>query len=113
MKKFLLIVLILFILIVVIGGLFICTQKDKLAGYAIEKILDARKSEIVASLPASVKSDSARVILDGVLEKVKTGEIDKLELQLLATNFQQILADNKIDSTEAEKLLQTLQDIAE
>ena len=111
MKRFLLIVLVVFILIVIVGGVFICSQKDKIANYAIEKTMAAAKSQIMGNLPENIEADSARVVIDSVMTQLQRGKIDQTQVQYLASNFQTAFNDGKLDSSEVVRLIDTMKKI--
>ena len=109
MKKFLLIVLVVF-LVIIIAGVIICSlNKEKLANYAVEKSMEVAKIKVMENLPEGVSADSAGMLMDRVVEKIKSGEIDKTQMQYLVSNIQTSFSDSELDSAETVKLLETIQ----
>ena len=51
-------------------------NRDKILDFAVEKSFEAMEKAVVTNLPVSVSQDSARVLFDRTLEKIKTREID-------------------------------------
>ncbi|MBN1541553.1 hypothetical protein JW992_05365 [candidate division KSB1 bacterium] len=113
MKKFLLILLIV-VLVIIIALAVICSlNKQKIANYAVEKSMEMAKTQVMANLPQSVPADSAKILMDGITAKIKSGELDKEEVQHLVSNIQQAFSDGELDSTETVKLLDTIEKILE
>ncbi|MBD3377359.1 hypothetical protein GF406_20190 [candidate division KSB1 bacterium] len=108
MKKVLLIVLIVILVLIIAGGIFICSQKDKLASFALGKTMDMVEGQLVTSLPDSVSSDSVRVVLDRVKTKLQDNELSEAQLQTFGNQLQAAFSDQKIDSLEARQLYDQL-----
>jgi len=108
MKKFLIIVGIILV-IVIIAGIVYC---PKIIDVAIEKGFNAMEKSVVATLPDSSSKAEARILFDETLNKLKEGDIDKQKLQGLVTMFQNSFQDQKLDSLEAQKLMNELKTLS-
>ncbi|MFQ5636596.1 MAG: hypothetical protein ACE5IR_01210 [bacterium] len=105
MKKFLLITVIVIVAVILIGGILIYVNKDKLTSFAVEKSVGAIEEMVMPNLPASVSQDSAKAIFSNAVDKLKTGEVKPPELQKVVSLFQSSMSDNKLDSLEVVNLL--------
>jgi len=105
MKKFFLFLGILILAVVLIGGVYVYLNKDRLAGMAMEKSVSTMENVVLKNLPSSVSPDSARSIFAHSLEKIKAGQADNQEMQKLALMFQSSYNDKTLDSLEVVNLL--------
>jgi len=110
MKKVLLIVLGVFLLIIVVGSIYVYTNKEKLTNMAVEKGFGAMKEAVITNIPANVAADDVSKIFDETVIKIKTGEFDKTKMQEIATIFQTSFQDQVLDSTEIVLILNSLRD---
>jgi len=105
MKKGLLILGVVVLLVIVVGGFLVYTNKDKLANMAIEKGFEALETKVLANLPQSIPADSAKAIFASALSKVQRGEVDQARLQKMFTDMQTTLQESELDSTHVANLL--------
>jgi len=108
MKKFLLIFGIILVILIV-AGIILC---PKIVDVAIEKGFNAMEKSVVSTLPDSSSKAEAKIIFDETLNKLKEGDIDKQKLQGLMSMFQNSFEDQKIDSLEAQELLNELKTLS-
>ncbi len=99
---------IVILVIVLIGGGLVYTQKDKLANLAVEKGFTAMEDRVMLSLPESVSRESAGAIFSKTLEKIKSGAASQKEIQGVFMAFQSGMRDGSLDSLEVANLLNGL-----
>jgi len=102
------VVFLVIILIVVIIGLLICINADKLANLAVEKSFGAMEKAVVEKLPASIPADSVRAAFNKALLRVKAGEVDKTAFRGFAQTVQSAFTDQQLDSVEIVAILKGL-----
>ncbi len=112
MKKVLLIVLVVILVLIIAGGIFICTQRDKIASFALVKTVEMVEGQLATSLPDSVSSDSVRVVLDRIKTKLQNKELSEAQLQTFGNQLQAAFSDQKIDSLEARQLYDQLKEMS-
>jgi hypothetical protein len=99
--------IIIFIVVLIGGGLFIF-KGDDILNRGTEKALLVVQSQVEDALPANYSVDEVRKKFDVVLEKVKTGEVNTGELTALLTWIPARLQDGKLDSVEVDSVIQRL-----
>ncbi len=113
MKKVLLIVLVVILVLIIAGGIFICTQKNKLASFALGKTMDMVEGQLITTLPDSVSSDSVRAVLDRMKTKLQNKELSEAQLQSFGNQLKSAFSDQQIDSLEARQLYDQLKEMSQ
>lgn len=108
MKKGALIAVAVILGIILIAGIYICSNKDKLAGMVVEKSFVVMENAVVKHLPQGASQDSVRTMFKNIVDKIKTQKVDKQELKTFVLTFQAAFRDQKLDSTEVNRLLEGL-----
>ncbi len=108
MKKVILAVVILIVLVIVIGGIYVFTHRDQLIAKVMEKSLGSLQKAMIGNLQTDEKKAEAEAIFRKLGEKIKTGAIDKKEMQDLGLTLQKSFADKKLDEKETEMIMQKL-----
>jgi len=103
------VIFLVIILIVVVIGLLICMNADKLANLAVEKSFGAMEKAVLQKLPASIPQDSVRAAFSEALLRVKAGEVDKTAFQGFAQTVQNAFTDQQLDSLEIAAILKGLE----
>jgi hypothetical protein len=111
MKKGALIAIAVILGIILVAALYICSNKDKLAGMVVEKSFAAMENAVVKNLPEGTSQDSVRTAFKNIVEKIKTHQVDKQELKTFVITFQAAFRDQKLDSTEVVQLLEGLKQL--
>ena len=108
MKKVLLTIVIIVGAIIIIAGIFICANKNKVANLMMEKGLGAMEQIVLQEKPKSLSADSVILIFNKAEEKIKNKEVDKNKMQKLFLSFQADYSDKHLDSLEVVNFLKEL-----
>ncbi|MFC1568906.1 hypothetical protein ACFL4L_01605 [bacterium] len=101
MKKFFIVFGIILLVLIVAGVLFVGMNKDKILASSFAAI----QPMIMQQLPDSVPADSAQVLFDKALLKVKNGETNPAAIQDFLMTFKSSMEDKQLDSLEIKILL--------
>ncbi len=108
MKKVILAVVILLVLVIVVGAIYVFTHRDQIMGKIMEKGLAGLQSAVVSNMPTEEKKAEVQAIFKELGEKIKTGAVDKNELQDLGLTLKKSFEDKKLDEKETEIIVQKL-----
>jgi hypothetical protein len=113
MKKVLLTVLGVFIVLIIVGVVWIYMNKEKLTNMAVEKGFSAMETAVLQNSPSDIPADEVKKIFEETVAKIKSGEFDKEKMQAIATTFQTSFNDQKLDSAEVVLIIKELKDFVE
>lgn len=113
MKKIMVIAAILIIAVIVIISIFIFTNRSKIASVPIERGFGAVERMALMNRPQSISQDSVRTVFTNTVNRIKTGEVNQLELKKVLSNLRVSLSDNKLDSLEVINLLNEMNQLVE
>lgn len=108
----LIVVGVLAVLILVLGSLAYFYWED-IANWGLEKTTEMIAMEIKANLPEEFTEQDVDDLFDKLKRALKNKEIDATKIQMLATQFQTYLEDQKIDEDEARMLLNEIKKAVE
>lgn len=103
-----LVVFAIFILLIIILGIVLWMNKDKLVDVWLDTTINMVEKEITANIPPGYTPESIHQIFSAFKAGVKNKEIDAQEGQRLAKTFQDAMQDKKIDADEGTRLLQMI-----
>lgn len=101
------------LVVLLAGGLLFYFNGGEILQMGAEKSLLAVRSQVEEALPAGYRADKIMKEFDAALEKAKAGQINKGELKNFLFAMPAQLQDGKLDSTEADTLLQQFHKIVE
>jgi len=106
MKKLIFIIIIIAFVILIISIFF--NEKEKSNNFLLERGLKAAEAMTLRNLPSTFSPDSVKILFRSTINKIRTGNIDRLEFKKFLSNFRVYLKDNKLDSIEVKNLLKEL-----
>lgn len=112
MKKFLLILFLGIVLVVLVGGYLVYTNKDKIAMAAMNKMFEMVQQEVVKSKPESMSEERITSAFEGAKASIMAGQVDEQKLQSVAQRLQMNMQDKVLDSTEVVQIVEDLEAIA-
>lgn len=108
MKKVLLIIGAVILVAIIGGGIWLYSNADMIANKGIEVIFDGAQEVVLKDLPSNYGVEEVKQLFS----KAKTIAIEKgfssPELQSFAQTFQDVTADEKVDSVELEQVIENL-----
>lgn len=103
-----LVVFAIFVLLLIIGGVVLWMNKDKLVEAGVDYTINTVEKEITANIPPGYTAESVHQIMVAFKAGIKSKEIDAQETQQLANTFKTAMTDKKIDATEGAQLLEMI-----
>jgi hypothetical protein len=91
--------------LVIIGGVYICSNPDKLIGV----VLDSLEKEMAADIPEGYTAESIHQIMTDFRAAFKEGKITPTQMQSLSASFQSSFADKKLTPEEGRLILDEIQ----
>ena len=103
-----LIAVIVIIAIAVIIAAILYLNRGKLIGIAMDKMVE----QIMANLPPDYDEAMARQTIDEFILAVNEGRVEKEEFEEIGTILQTSMADKKLETEEADQLMDALREAA-
>ena len=104
------------LIIVIIGGILICTNIEKIGKYAMNKGIDVFEKEMIDNLPEGYDVDRVERAFDHARQAIEDGKLKGeeagAEIQALSTAVQNALADDELTVEEADEIVERLEDLA-
>ena len=113
MKRFFTYLGITVLLVVLLTIAYLYSNRAKLANIILEKSLPRVEELLTKELPASVSKEQVHQDFDQFIAKLRSGQVDTLEMKKLLTTFTRAMRDDKMDSLEAKALLEILHDLSQ
>ncbi len=113
MKKVLLTILGVFVVLIIVGVVWIYMNKEKITNFAVEKGFTAMESAVLQNSPSNISEDEVKKVFEETVAKIKSGDFDKEKMKTIATTFQTSFQDQKLDSTEVVLIIKELKDFVE
>lgn len=110
MKKVLLTVLGVFVVLIIVGVVWIYMNKEKLTNFAVEKGFSAMETAVLDNSPSDIPADEVKKVFEETVAKIKSGDFDKDKMKEIATTFQTSFQDQKLDSAEVVLIMKELKD---
>ena len=110
-KKVVLVIVGLFVVVIIFGGVYLYTQRHELSDRAIESSFLALETEMILNLPDDLSEDEVRRIFSEVIRKVKEKKISEEALVEFAQATQTAMKDGKLDHAEVRAILAKLKEI--
>jgi len=104
-----LIVLAVIVIILIVGVILIYVNRDKIMEAGIGYMIETTETEILKDIPDGYTPEQVKNIMAQLKDGIKTDKIDQEEAQVLASEFQYVMSDKKIDKEEGAKLLGMIQ----
>ena len=98
-------------IIVIALGIVCYVYQDEILQWSLEKTTDIIAQEIKTNLPEGTTEEEVDNLIDKFKTAVKEKKIDAPQMQHIATLFQQMLEDKKIDQDESQKLLEEIKKV--
>ncbi len=95
------------VLLVLAGGIYICSNPEKLVGI----LLDQLEKEIVGNLPEGESAESVHQLMTDFKAAFKNGKVPPEAMQKLSTGFQSAFADKKLEPAESQEILNSIRSI--
>lgn len=95
------------VLILLAGGIYICSNPEKLIGVVIDQL----EKEIVLNLPEGETAESVHQLMAEFKVAFKDGRVTPGAMQQLSADFQTAYADKKLDPAESGDLLNSIRTI--
>ncbi len=78
----------MFLTLILIGGIFLYLNKEKLSGLAIEKSVEIIERMVLQNLPQSISQESVNAVFSKAVNRIKKGEVNQPKLQQFLLTFQ-------------------------
>ncbi|MCP4566633.1 MAG: hypothetical protein GY841_03520 [FCB group bacterium] len=98
------------VLLIIIGGVLLWVNKDKILEAGTDFLIDNTETEIVANLPEGYTEDNVRTIMSDLKAAIKNKEVAAPDIQEMAQTFQNAMADKTIDKEEGADILVLIQE---
>lgn len=109
MKKFLIVTAIVIAVIVIAFVIFIATRGKQFMEMAVDRGFGTMETMMVANRPESMPEDSIRAVVSSTVAKIKSGELERPQVQAMMMTFRECMDDKKIDSLEVMKLMEEME----
>ncbi|MFQ5751865.1 MAG: hypothetical protein ACE5HI_07695 [bacterium] len=97
-------------IIVIIGGLYYYSKRDRVSNLVYQKSLHLFKREVMSRLPVEFTKVQAEQLFNQALRKLQSEDFDKRKLQTLKKNIVRSVSDGKLDSLEVKLLMENLKE---
>lgn len=111
MKKILLVLALLLLTLLMVGGLIFYFFQSEFVRIGAEQSLAIARSQITGVFPPDYPPEKILAVIDTVMVKAKSGQINTKELTDLLVSLPAKLQDGTLDSTESESVILQLQRI--
>ncbi|MEW6511972.1 MAG: hypothetical protein AB1428_13555 [Bacteroidota bacterium] len=112
MKRILLIVAAVVGVVVLAGAVILYANKDRIAGYAIDRTLAAVETQITRHVPDAAERDSVKAEFSLLHKRLQEGKVSVSEVRDFAALFYMSTKDETLDSAEVGKLMERLHRLA-
>ena len=112
MKKILLIVAAVVGVVVLAGAVILFANKDRIAGYAMDRTLASIETQITRHVPDAAKRDSVKAEFSLLHKRLQEGTVGVSEVRDFAALFYTSAKDEQLDSAEVWKLVKRLHHLA-
>jgi len=104
------------LIIVIIGGILICTNIEKIGKYALNKGIDVFEGQIIDNLPEDYDVERVERAFEEFRHAIEEGKIKGeragTEIQALTTKIQSALADDELTTEEVDEIIKRIEDLA-
>lgn len=104
------------LLIILIAGVFICTNIEKIGKFAMNKGLDVFEEEVMANLPEDYNADRVESAFDKARRAIEEGKLRSeeagTEIQSLSNTVRNAMDDDKLTAEEVDEIVRRLEELA-
>jgi hypothetical protein len=104
-----LIILAAIVLLLIITGIILYTQRDKVGAFLLDTVINKASAEIIANLPDGYTEADVRMLMADLKTAVKNNEISGAEISELANAFKDAIGDEEITKDEGARLLEMIE----
>jgi hypothetical protein len=111
MKRILLLIAGITGLAILIGGTWLYFNRDRIANFAMDRALKMVEGRVIAELPAGISADSIKTEFEALHKLLQSGSVSIDEIKTLATDYQEKMKDERLDSAEVKKLVADVKEL--
>jgi hypothetical protein len=111
MKRILLLVAGIVGLVIVVAGILLYFNRDKIAGFAMDRALKSVEGHVIAELPQGLSPDSVRAEFESLHRLLQSGTVTVDEIKDLAATYYTSMKDDRLDSAEVRQLVVNVREL--
>ncbi len=104
------------LLIILVAGIFICSNIEKIGKFAMNKGLNVFEEEVMANLPEDYNADKVENAFDSARRAIEEGELRSkeagTEIQSLSNTVRDAMEDDKLTAEEVDEIVRRLEELA-